>query len=93
MPRYLMERLLPAGWDEADLHQAARHSQQVREERFHDIAWEHSHVVRVAGGGLKAFCIYDAPDEQRVRAHAEASGLPADEVHELHTDLLPDAPS
>lgn len=88
MPRYLMERLLPSDWDDAQLDEAARFSQQVREERFPEIAWEHSHVVRT-DQGLKAYCIYEAPDADRVRAHAEASGLPADELHELHTDLIP----
>jgi hypothetical protein len=88
VPRFLMERRLPPGWDDAQLHEAAALSQRVREDQFPDISWEHSHVV-CADDGWKAYCIYEAADADRVRAHAEAAGLPADAVYELHTDLLP----
>jgi hypothetical protein len=60
----------------------------VREASFPDIIWEHSHVVQTKDG-LRTFCVYAAPNVDRIRAHAAASGLPADEVFDLLTDVDP----
>lgn len=91
MPRYLIERGLGPVTEE-ELAQAAETSARVREADFPDIVWEHSHVVR-AEDGLLSFCVYSAPEERRVREHAEAAGLPADRVFEIETDLTPPPPS
>jgi hypothetical protein len=87
MPRYLIRRVLGDVTD-AELEAAADVSRQVREEHFPDIEWEHSHVVRTPDG-LVSYCVYAAPDAQRVRDHAAGAGLPADELHEIAVDLLP----
>ena len=39
--------------------------------------------------GLTSYCVYAAPTEQAVRAHAAAAGLPVDEVREIARDLVP----
>jgi hypothetical protein len=70
------------------LQQAAGSSTRIRENDFPEIDWEHSHVVRV-DGGLKSFCIYTAPDTKAIRDHAAAVGIPADQIHEIHTDIIP----
>jgi U3 small nucleolar ribonucleoprotein component len=85
MPRYLIQRTL-GNITEDELDAAAEASSRVREEQFPDIEWEHSHVVRT-GDGLTSYCIYAAPTAQRLREHAAASGLPADDVQEIHRDL------
>lgn len=71
-----------------ELDRIAARSMQIREERFPQITWEHTHVVR-APDGLKAFCVYESPDAQSVRAHAEALGLPVERFFEVETDLAP----
>lgn len=71
-----------------ELEQIAAHSAKVREERFPHITWEHTHVVRTPAG-LRAFCLYESPDAQSVRDHAEAVGLPAEQLYEVETDLMP----
>jgi hypothetical protein len=87
MPRYLLERTV-GDVSRAELDAIAARSTEIRLERFPAIAWEHTHVVR-ADGGLKAFCVYEAPDAQSVRDHAEALGLPVERMYEVETDLAP----
>jgi Protein of unknown function (DUF4242) len=87
MPRYLVERRLGNVTEEQVRH-AADHATAIREARFPEIGWEHSHVVRTAEG-LVAYCVYDAPTERVVHAHAAAAGLPSDQVHEIVVDLRP----
>jgi hypothetical protein len=87
MSRYIIQRNL-GNVTMQDLEGAARKSKQVREASFPDITWEHSHVVRTASG-LMTFCVYSAPSVERVKAHAAAAGLPADEVFDLITDVDP----
>jgi hypothetical protein len=87
VPRYLIHRALGDVSDE-QLEAAAEVSRRVRAEQFPEIIWEHSHVVRGAGG-LVSYCVYEAPSEQHVRDHAAAAGLPADDVQEIERDLVP----
>ena len=90
MPRYLVERELGDIPDDV-LDAAVEASREIREGEFPDIGWEHSHVIRVDGGGLRAVCIYSAPDPDRIRAYSQRAGLPVDGIHEIHSDLVPDA--
>jgi hypothetical protein len=46
-------------------------------------------VVR-AEDGLRAFCLYESPDPDSVKDHAEALGLPVERFYEVETDLAPD---
>jgi hypothetical protein len=87
MPRFVIHRVLGDVSDE-QLEAAAEESRRVRAEQFPDLEWEHSHVVRTAEG-RSSYCIYAAPNAQRLREHAAAAGLPADEVQEIELDLLP----
>jgi hypothetical protein len=85
VPRYLIHRVLGDVSDE-QLEAAAEVSRRVRAEQFPAVEWEHSHVVRTSDG-LVSYCVYAAPNEQIVRDHAAAAGLPADEVLEIERDL------
>jgi Protein of unknown function (DUF4242) len=87
MPRYLIRRALGDVTD-AELEAAADVSRRVRVDQFPDVEWEHSHVVRTPDG-LTSYCVYAAPTADRVRDHAAAAGLPADDVHEIVHELLP----
>jgi ribosomal protein L32E len=89
MPRYVIQRKLGEVSD-AQLQEAAVHSKRVREERFPDIGWDHSHVVRTPSG-LMTFCIYDARSPERIQEHARAAGLPADVIYEVAAEVDPAA--
>ena len=89
MPRYLCERTYDVGEDE--MPNVGRRSKRIAAEQFPDIVWEHSHVVVDSDGTLKSFCIYDAPDEETVRRHAELLGNHVvDHIYEIGGDVTPD---
>jgi hypothetical protein len=87
MPRYLLERTVGDVTRE-DLDNIAAHSTEIRLERYPQIEWEHTHVVR-SDEGLKAFCVYESPDRESVLAHAAELGLPVERCLEVETDLAP----
>lgn len=71
-----------SGWKDGDeLGAAAKRSTEVAEEDFPGrISWIRSYVVAEPDGQLGTICIYQAADADAVREHAEAVGMPADEV-------------
>lgn len=77
MPRYIIEReIADAGKMSGEqLRDAARHSNAVLDKLGPQIAWVHSYVA-----GDRIYCVYDAPDEALIRAHAEQSGFPANRI-------------
>jgi hypothetical protein len=72
MPRYMIERVFGEAVEE-DMGRISSNSKRILEEDFPDMTWEHSYVVSDEAG-IKTFCIYDAPSEERVRKHAERVG-------------------
>lgn len=70
------------GWKTpAELEQAGKRSTEVADSDFPDeIRWIRSYVVAEEDGELGTVCIYEAADEDAVRRHADAVGMPADEV-------------
>lgn len=44
------------------------------------VTWVHSYVTK---DKETSFCIYDAPDENAIRAAAERNGLPVDRITEV----------
>jgi hypothetical protein len=88
MPRYLIERQFQVGQEQ--MPEVGRRSRRLVEEQFPQISWEHSHVAVDEGGGVKTFCIYEAPSEDVVRQHAKALGLHELEgVYEIAGDVTP----
>lgn len=73
MPRYLIQRNFGHIDDEHMTRRAVK-SKELTETEFLDIVWEHSHVTATDEGAILTFCIYDAPNEEKVREHAEALG-------------------
>lgn len=72
MPRYLIERVYGEAVEE-DMHRIGARSKRVALEDFPEITWDHSHVVGDESG-IKSFCVYEAPDEERLRLHAAQVG-------------------
>lgn len=67
-----------------------RRSREVIEQQFPEITWHHSHVVVDEEGGVKSFCVYDAPDEETVRRHSTELGLhDIVGIYEIAGDITP----
>ena len=73
MPRYLIQRNF-GHIDDEHMQRRAVRSKELTETEFLDIVWEHSHVTATDEGAILTFCIYDAPNEEIVREHAEELG-------------------
>jgi hypothetical protein len=87
MPRYFLERVV-GDVTRGELDAIAARSQEIRAERYPQITWEHTHVVRAADG-MRAFCVYESPDADSVKQHAAELGLPLERFYEVETDLSP----
>jgi hypothetical protein len=89
MPRYVIERAIPAiGSAERDaLRAAAQKSNGVLAEmkaEHKNIQWEHTYVA-----GDKTFCIYLSDNEALIHEHAQRSGFPATQVTEIRKMIDP----
>jgi uncharacterized protein DUF4242 len=88
MPRYLVERTYTVDMDE--LPTVATRSKAIVHHRYPEIVWEHSHVVVGTDGTPKSFCVYDAPNVEVVREHAQMLGdHTLNEVYEIAGDVSP----
>jgi hypothetical protein len=45
-----------------------------------DVRWIRSYVLAEPDGSLGTVCIYEASSPETIRRHAEAAGLPVDEI-------------
>jgi Protein of unknown function (DUF4242) len=72
MPRYMIERVFGEAVEE-DMGRISSNSKRVIEEDFPDMTWEHSYVVSDVSG-IKTFCVYEAPNAERIREHANRVG-------------------
>lgn len=86
MPKYVIERDIPgAGKLSAqDLTAISQKSCGVLSSMGPQIQWVQSYVT-----GDKVYCVYIAPDEQMVRAHAEQGGFPANRISEVAAVIDP----
>jgi Nickel responsive protein SCO4226-like len=86
--RYLIIRTFTVNVDE--MPAVGRRSRVIAEERFPQIAWEHSHVTVDDEGVVRTFCIYSAPDQELLREHATALGQHTiDAIREIAGDVSP----
>jgi hypothetical protein len=75
MPRYLIERTFPDGWDVGiDIDEACR---QIIERNGDDVTWLHSYLSE---DGRKSFCVYEAPSPEAIRKSAARNNLPVDSI-------------
>ena len=86
MTQYLIEReIAGAGsMSEQALRDASKHSNGVIAGMGPDIQWVHSYVA-----GDKIYCVYNAPNEELIREHAEKSGFPANRITPISAVIDP----
>ena len=88
MPRYLIERTYTVDMDAVPA--AATRSKAIGHYHYPEIVWEHSHVVVGTDGTPKSFCVYDAPNVEVVREHAQMLGdHTLNEIYEIAGDVSP----
>ncbi|HZA90121.1 MAG TPA: nickel-binding protein [Solirubrobacterales bacterium] len=88
MPRYLVERDYGQAEEEA-MQNIGQRAKQVAEEQLQDVAWEYSHVVSDESG-IKSFCVYEAPSEERLRQHGDMVGQHTIvRIYEIAGDVTP----
>lgn len=86
MKQYVIERGIPRIGEAGpqQLQQTAQRSNEVLAQLGPAIEWVESYVV-----GDQTFCVYRAENEELIRRHAEASGFPADRIHEVRHVIDP----
>ena len=89
MPRYIVERQFDVKLDA--MPQVGSSSRRILVEEMPEITWELSHVALDDSGGVKTYCIYDAPSEEAIRHHAHKLGAhQIIAVAELAGDVSPE---
>jgi len=69
------------GWDgPEDLQATASVSGTLGDQPGSGVRWIRSYVVGEKDGDLGTVCIYEAESPEAIRTHAEAVGMPADEI-------------
>jgi hypothetical protein len=86
MPKYIIEReIAGAGaFGPSDLQRISKNSNAVLRQMGGDVQWVQSYVA-----GDRIYCIYIAPNEERVREHADRGGFPANRVTEIANIIDP----
>jgi uncharacterized protein DUF4242 len=75
-------------WESVEaLERSAARSAEVGAAMDGEVRWIRTYVVREANGMLGTVCIYEGASAEKVREHAERSGMPAHEVT-LVADLV-----
>ena len=88
MSRYMILRKFDVS--ESEMPEVGRRSRRTIEESYPEIIWEHSHVVVDGDGTVFTYCVYDAPDEEMLRAHASDLGNHTIEaIQEIAGDVTP----
>ncbi|MFZ2169619.1 MAG: DUF4242 domain-containing protein [Methylococcaceae bacterium] len=86
MPKYIIERDIPGAGSltTADLHGISQKSCSILSDMGPKIQWVESYVT-----DDKVYCVYIAPDEATIKAHAEQGGFPANRVSRIKTMIDP----
>ena len=86
MPKYVIEREIPGAGKltPQELRGIAEKSCSVLRKLGPQIQWLHSYVT-----ADKIYCVYIAPDEATVRAHAQQGGFPANRISEVKSVIDP----
>jgi uncharacterized protein DUF4242 len=81
MPRYIIERTFPDGFDLPSGPERAQILLDVVEANTNEgVTWVHSYV---SDDRAKTFCVYDAPNPEAIRKTAKCSDLPVDQITEV----------
>jgi hypothetical protein len=84
MPRYIIERTVPA-LSREELDAVARRSMAVLAD-MPKVRWIRSYVSDVEG---KIYCEYDAPSPEAIHEHARRAGLPVDRISLVALEISP----
>ena len=86
MPKYIIERESPGAGSltTQDLQGISQKSCGILKDMGPKIQWVESYVT-----DDKIYCVYIAPDEATVKAHAEQGGFPANRISEIKTMIDP----
>jgi hypothetical protein len=86
MPKYVIEREIPGAGNMSpqELQAVSQKSCSVLQNLGPQIQWLHSYVT-----GDRIYCIYIAPSEDMIRAHAQQGGFPANRISEIKTIIDP----
>jgi sporulation protein YlmC with PRC-barrel domain len=69
------------GWrTPEDLQVAGKRSAEVGDEPGSGVRWIRSYVLAEESGEVGTFCVYEGESAEAIKVHAEAAGLPCDEV-------------
>ena len=86
MPKYVIEREIPGAGNLSpqDLQGISQKSCSVLQNLGPQIQWIESYVT-----ADKIYCVYIAPSEDMIRAHAQQGGFPANRISEVKTTIDP----
>ena len=86
MPKYIIEREIPGAGSltAQDLQGISQKSCGVLNDMGPKIQWVESYVT-----DDKVYCVYIAPDEATIKAHAEQGGFPANRISRIRTMIDP----
>ena len=86
MPEFVIERHIPGAhlMTEEQLRETSLQSLEVLRELGPEIQWVRSYITED-----KVYCVYLAPNEALIRAHALRMGIPADRVSAVRRMIQP----
>ena len=86
MPKFIIEREIPQAGNlsSEELQSISQKSCNILEEMGPQIQWVESYVT-----ADKIYCVYIAPNEEMVKAHAQQGGFPANSVAAVKTIIDP----
>ena len=86
MPKYVIEREIPGAGNltAQELQGISQKSCSVLQNLGPQIQWVQSYVT-----DDKVYCVYIAPSEDMIRAHAAQGGFPANKISEIKTVIDP----
>ncbi|MDP4265673.1 MAG: DUF4242 domain-containing protein [Bacteroidota bacterium] len=86
MPRYVIERELPGAGklSQDELHAISQKSCNVISDLGPSIQWVESFVTE-----NKIYCVYNAPNKEILKKHAEMGGFPANRIEEIKNVISP----
>ncbi|HBX24427.1 MAG TPA: DUF4242 domain-containing protein [Desulfotomaculum sp.] len=86
MPKYLIEREIPGAGKltPQELAGISQKSCGVLDKLGTGIQWVESYVT-----DEKIYCVYIAPNEDKIKEHAKQGGFPANRISEIKTTIDP----
>ncbi len=86
MPRYVIERELPGAGNlsQTELVAISQKSCSVLDDLGPRIQWVESFVTED-----KIYCVYQAPNKEIIKEHAEMGGFPANRIEEIKNVINP----